>query len=193
MEVNEHNRPESGARGDAKREEERFAALHRELYPRVRAYAMRRTMSEATADEIAAETLEIVWRRRDEPVRDQLSWTLGIARGLLANRRRGDRRRTDLDHRLAHEWLASEPDPAEAVADRSEMLVALAMLREDEREVLLLLAWDGLDRAQAARVLGCSRGALAVRLHRARRRFEGALAEQAAVPAASVPAGEARS
>lgn len=156
------------------REEERFAALHREMYPRVKAYAMRRTMNSTTADEIAAETFEVAWRRRDIVVRDPLSWLLGIARGLVANRQRGDRRRDELGTRLAQEWVAS--DHADLVADRAELLFALASLRDDEREVLVLLAWDGLERSEAARVLGCSRGTLAVRLHRARRRLEAALA-----------------
>ena len=184
---------DSGARAEAKREEERFAVMHRELYPRVKAYAMRRTMDSTTADEIAAETFEIAWRRREEPIRDQFSWLLGIARGLLGNRRRGDRRRAELDHRLAREWVSSEPDHAEAVADRSEILFALASLREGEREVLMLLAWDRLDRGEAARVLGCSRGTLAVRLHRARRRLEAVLAEHAAATSRPPTSEEARS
>lgn len=132
-------------------------------------------MSDATADEIAAETLEIAWRRRGESERDQLSWTLGIARGVLANRRRSEHRRAALEERIAAEWIAAVPDPAEAVADRSELLAALGALNEDDRELLLLIAWDDLDRAQAARVVGCSRATLAVRLHRARRRLEAAM------------------
>jgi RNA polymerase sigma-70 factor (ECF subfamily) len=44
--------------------------------------------------------------------------------------------------------------------------------------VLLLVAWDGLDRTQAASVLGITTGLFSVRLHRARRRFKRALAAQ---------------
>jgi RNA polymerase sigma-70 factor (ECF subfamily) len=55
------------------------------------------------------------------------------------------------------------------------VLAALATLGERDREVLLLHAWDGLDNAEAATVLGCSANAFAVRLHRARRRFADAL------------------
>ncbi len=135
-------------------------------------------MDSTAADEIAAEAFEVAWRRRDESVRDQLAWLLGIARGLLANRYRGERRRAELDLRLAAEWRGSAPDPADAVAERSELLSALASLPEADRELLVLLAWDGLERGQAARVLGCSRATLAVRLHRARRRLEAALGEQ---------------
>ena len=48
---------------------------------------------------------------------------------------------------------------------------ALGELSEDDREVLMLVAWEGLTAAQAGEVLGCSAGAAAMRLHRARRRL----------------------
>jgi RNA polymerase sigma-70 factor (ECF subfamily) len=52
-----------------------------------------------------------------------------------------------------------------------DALAALAQLGERDREALLLHAWEGLDHADAGTVMGCSPGAFAVRLHRARRRF----------------------
>jgi len=63
-------------------------------------------------------------------------------------------------------------------------MTALAGLRERDREVLLLVAWEGLEPARAAAALECSRAAFAVRLHRARRRLAAALerAEQAGSP-----------
>jgi RNA polymerase sigma-70 factor (ECF subfamily) len=51
------------------------------------------------------------------------------------------------------------------------VLAALDHLLPAEREILELLAWEGLSAAQASDALGCSRVALAVRMHRARRRF----------------------
>jgi RNA polymerase sigma-70 factor (ECF subfamily) len=48
----------------------------------------------------------------------------------------------------------------------------LRELAEPDREVLLTAAWYDLSPAEAAAVLGCTRGTYAVRLHRARRRFE---------------------
>jgi predicted DNA-binding protein (UPF0251 family) len=48
-------------------------------------------------------------------------------------------------------------------------------LRPSDQELLCLVAWDGLDHAEAALVLGCSTKTFAVRLHRARRRFEAAI------------------
>ncbi len=62
-------------------------------------------------------------------------------------------------------------DPAESLALREAFSAAFAGLEEHEREVLRLVAWDGLDVREAAQVLGCSQGAFRVRLHRARRKL----------------------
>jgi RNA polymerase sigma-70 factor (ECF subfamily) len=61
-------------------------------------------------------------------------------------------------------------------AESQRIVDALARLGVRDREVLLLVTWDGLDRARAAAVLGCSEKTFAVRLHRARRRLVLALA-----------------
>ena len=53
---------------------------------------------------------------------------------------------------------------------------AFAALRDEDRELLLLVAWEGLDAAAIAAVAGCSRNAARIRIHRARRRFARALA-----------------
>ncbi len=55
------------------------------------------------------------------------------------------------------------------------MLTALAGLRPDDREVLRLAAWEGLDPRAMGLVLGCSPNAAAIRLHRARRRLQEAM------------------
>ena len=52
---------------------------------------------------------------------------------------------------------------------------ALATLKEPDRELVLLVAWEGLTIAEAAAALGCTRAAAAVRLHRARKRLHHAL------------------
>jgi len=48
---------------------------------------------------------------------------------------------------------------------------ALKALSREDREALLLIAWEELTPSQAARSLGISATAFRVRLHRARRRF----------------------
>ena len=53
---------------------------------------------------------------------------------------------------------------------------ALAQLSERDRETLMLVAWEGLSSARAARAAGCTRAGFAVRLHRARARLATQLA-----------------
>ena len=48
---------------------------------------------------------------------------------------------------------------------------AFARLRPDDREILALAGWEGLGSDEIATVLGCSRGAARLRLHRARKRL----------------------
>jgi RNA polymerase sigma-70 factor (ECF subfamily) len=104
---------------------------------------------------------------------DARPWLLGCARRVLANQRRGARRRQALLDRLTQSAAATNALPT---FSDGVLAQALAKLSEPDRELLMLIAWEGLDPAQAAVVLGCSRGALGVRLHRARRRLAGAIA-----------------
>jgi RNA polymerase sigma-70 factor, ECF subfamily len=152
---------------------ERFDRLWREYAPAVMRYARRRVPPDEV-DEVVAETFVVAWRRLDAAPDHALPWLLGVARNVSANMRRSRRRREAL-----HGRLASQSSDI-ATTDSSDSLSppvasALARLRPDDRELLTLLAWDGLDRDGAAQALGCTRAALAVRLHRARRRFASAL------------------
>jgi RNA polymerase sigma-70 factor (ECF subfamily) len=54
-------------------------------------------------------------------------------------------------------------------------------LSASDRELLTLIAWDGLTPTEAAQALGCSRATLAVRLHRARARLRAHMAAVAEV------------
>ena len=154
---------------------QRFEALFREHYPAVRAYALRRSDADAAQDAVS-ETFLVAWRRLESVPEDPLPWLYGVARRVLANQRRSANRRRALEERLA----AAEParggtDPAERVGEVEAVAQALAQLRPDDREALMLSAWEGLDNTRAARASGCSRPAFGVRLHRARRRLAQAL------------------
>jgi RNA polymerase sigma-70 factor, ECF subfamily len=154
----------------------RFEALFHEHADAVLAYAMRRSDAD-TAEEIVSETFAVAWRRRDVVPDPPLPWLLGVARRILANERRSRSRADALALRLVRESAGSSDDPAEVVEARLSMQAALGGLLPAEREVLQLLAWEGLSAAQAAEALGCSRVAITLRMHRARRRFHRLLAE----------------
>jgi RNA polymerase sigma-70 factor (ECF subfamily) len=151
-----------------------FEAIFRSCYPRVLAYVLRRTEGREVAEEIVSETFLIAWRRL-EP----LPWLLGTARKVLGHRRRSERRRA------AHLTVSSlegvevadpETPVAERLARRESLAAALAALPDRDREILTLVAWDGLAPREGAQVLGCSATTFSLRLHRARRRLSKELA-----------------
>ena len=151
----------------------------------VRAYARRR-VDPAAADDAVSEVFVIAWRRLEDVPDDALPWLLGCARNVLAHQGRRSRR----DHALL-DRLATEGDRGSVLGTDRGLARALAQLTGNDRELLLLIAWEGLEPRQAARVLGCSRNALAVRLHRARKRLAAALSESDADnPAAARPRAE---
>lgn len=112
---------------------------------------------------------------------DELPWLLGIARGVMADRRRGEARREALNDCLAATAMAEVELGPDQSTGESAVVGALCSLNKSDQEVLLLVAWDGLDRARAAQVLGVSSAVFALRLHRARRRLARALAAQGSV------------
>lgn len=156
----------------------RFEQLYGDYADRVHAYALRRT-SPAAADDVVAEVFLVVWRRLHKVPDEPLPWLLGVARRVLANRRRGESRAAALQERLAEGRSPAEP-PAPTVSPEVDDRVqrALAGLSEPDRELLLLIAWEGLRVNEAAQALGVRSGTLAVRLHRARQRLAQILADE---------------
>jgi RNA polymerase sigma-70 factor (ECF subfamily) len=148
----------------------RFEELYRTHADAVLAFARRRADA-GVAEDVLSEVFLIAWRRLEDVPEQPLPWLLGVARRVLANRRRAESRTSAPHKRLADEQIIVEGAGVTATAPSSTLLTALALLSERDREVLMLVAWDGLDRAQAAKVLGITTGALAVRLHRARSRL----------------------
>lgn len=148
-----------------------FVAIFDAYYPKVLAYTSRRLGRDAGA-EAAADAFIGAWLRFGELEGDPLIWLYGLARGAVANHRRRIQRAHRLNDRARELSIAPRPvDPADEVTWRYAVSAALAQLREDDREILSLVAWEGLSPAEGAAVLGCSVGAFRVRLHRARRRF----------------------
>lgn len=157
---------------------DRFTAMFDALAPRVYAYA-RRHCDAASAQDVVADTFLVAWRRRGDLPAEPLPWLLVVARNTIANRRRHQARHDRLVESAAR--LAAVAGPAaaaeQAVVERDAVLASVAQLSPHEREAVLLVAWDGLRNADAARVAGCSTRAFEVRLSRARARIGRALAE----------------
>lgn len=133
-----------------------------------------RRVDEAAVDDVVAETFLVAWRRFAElPAEpsDVRPWLFAVARRTLANTRRGRRRAHDLTLRVAVQPPRAADDDAAAVAYRVDLARAFQRLGPRDQEALALVAWDGLDPTEAARVLDISTSAFSVRLSRARRRL----------------------
>jgi RNA polymerase sigma-70 factor, ECF subfamily len=158
---------------------EQFERVYQDCYAAVHRYAARRVAPAAVQD-VVSETFLTAWRRYAELSGEPLPWLLGIARRAAANQRRGGARREALRERLTGEERVS--DEQRLNDSDPQVAVALATLSERDREALTLVAWDGLEHQVAASVMGCSTGAFTVRVHRARRKLERALAGEKLSP-----------
>ena len=159
---------------DAPDRKARFESLYAQNYGSVLGYVMRRA-SASNASDVVADVFLVAWRRLDRVPAEPLPWLLGVARKTLANERRGGRRRGALIEALAEE-SAERPAPTPAVEQLRAVASAVEQLPGRDRELLQLIAWDGLTTREAAKALGISHSACRVRLHRARRRLTEELA-----------------
>lgn len=159
---------------------EAFAVLYEEYARTVYNHAYRLTGDWSTAEEVLSETFLAAWRTRQaiEPEGDSLRpWLLGIATNKARNANRGrGRRLAFLARRPAPEPVADIADATAGRVDDARRLAAvqraLGGLRRQEREVLVLCVWSGLDYAEAAEALGVPVGTVRSRLSRARTRLQ---------------------
>ena len=159
---------------------ELFEALYEQHAGAVKGYAMRRTDS-ARADDVVAEVFLVAWRRLGELPAEPRPWLFGVARRVLANeRRRSARQGSAIDRLTPPANLVDTPFVGDqALGD------ALATLSDTDRDALLLIAWEGLNHRDAARVLGIREATFTVRLHRAKRRLARALESRQATTASA--------
>jgi RNA polymerase sigma-70 factor (ECF subfamily) len=155
----------------------RFEAIYKQTYEHILGYAVRRCESPEDAADVVAETFAIAWRRFDAlPAGGEARlWLYGVARNVLANHRRGLARHRHRSVRLDTDVADLYARSPEHSAELSAIARTLRELPDDDRELISLVAWEGLDPGEIARVLGCSRNAARIRLHRARKRLSKAL------------------
>jgi RNA polymerase sigma-70 factor (ECF subfamily) len=164
----------------------RFEAVIDEVGEPLRRYLTRRTDGE-TAQDVLAEAFLVIWRRLDDvPADAVLPWCYAVARNCLANEQRAARRRLGLVARVARLTPVPELDTTPDLPD-AELHLALARLRQQDRDLLLLWAWEDLRPAEIAVVLGITVNAVNIRLHRARGRLGGLLAGHPAERPATLP------
>lgn len=150
--------------------ERHAAAVFRHLARRVGA-----TPAEDLLGEVFVIALEARLRFRPHESGSALPWLYGIAANVVrAHRRRAAPTCRGTDAEIV-DWDAVDAR-LDASARRGALRAALAVLKDEDRELLLLVAWEGLASAEAAESLGITAIAARSRLHRARARAQAALA-----------------
>jgi RNA polymerase sigma factor (sigma-70 family) len=155
-------------------EPQAFAVLFDRHFDQIHGYLTRRVGRDC-ADDLVATTFTVAFERR-ATFRGQDSargWLFGIATNLLRNEWRAEQRALSA---LAQLTAAASPAEAGVAADRDEALEALARLDPDQRDVVLLHAWEGLSYEEIAAAVGVPIGTVRSRLARARQRLRQLLA-----------------
>lgn len=155
--------------------EERFKKLFDEHHRAVLGYFYRRLDPDEALD-AAGDVFLVAWRKLSAVPggEDARKWLYAVAQRVLANHERAHRRSTRLVAKLAHTPDLLPDGPETVVIRRREdqaVLNAVTALRPRDQEVLRLAYWDELPHLEIAALLGCSRRAVDVRLHRAIRRL----------------------
>ncbi len=163
-------------------EPQAFDALVRRYRKRIFALALHLSGSECDADDIVQDVFIRAFRALDqfEGRSEFFTWVYRLTLNRALDARRARARRSedsidDHDPRIERSLQVDAPnDPRRAAELRQtyvRVLRALDALPPDMRATVVLVALQGLSNAEAAVVLGCSRGTIGWRLHEGRRRL----------------------
>jgi RNA polymerase sigma factor (sigma-70 family) len=154
-----------------------FVALFDRYSDQLNRYLRRRVGKEA-ADELTSETFAQAFEHRqryDTNRPDARPWLYGIAHNLLRHHYRDEARALRAYGSRTLDSPVSDSDAAfdgvSAALASTALADALAALSNEERDVLLLIAWAELDYKEAAVALGIPVGTVRSRLNRARKRI----------------------
>lgn len=154
-------------------DEQRFRALFDAHYAQIARYFTNRGRSHTEAEDLAAATFEVAWRKLDNVplAEDAILWLYGVARNQLRNAWRKGQREAALAEDVGHAMTTVAELPVEQRAAAAETMQALRQLKREDRDLVMLVAWDELSPTEAGQVLGLRPNAARTRLHRARQRL----------------------
>jgi RNA polymerase sigma factor (sigma-70 family) len=165
---------------------EAYGAFFRRHSRAVTSYAVRRCDNAEDVADLVADTFMIALQASGRYVPETntaLPWLYGIARRVLARQRRRKAGFARLLVKSTHSQVRFQGIEEDSIADAidatrkaPELQEALQTLSQGEREVLELVAFDGLSPTEAAIVLDLTPNAARLKLSRARRHMRGFLA-----------------
>jgi RNA polymerase sigma-70 factor, ECF subfamily len=154
-------------------DEAAFRQLHSRYERRIERFVSRRFHSCTSADEIANETLWIVWRnaRQFKGTSKVCTWIMGIAYHMgLRSVRQAAKRLTDLEEPYDSDRGSHNPSFQRDISDW--LTVGLARLPDEQRAVLELAYHLGHSCDEIAVTLDCPVGTVKTRLYYGRRRLK---------------------
>ena len=164
-------RSDAAVIGDSLGRPEAFETIFDRHFDAVWRYLARRAGS-SRADDLASATFVVAFERRHgfcAAASSARPWLFGIATNLLRNELRSEQRALSAIARVASD--AGRGDPDHASVGAMDLPALLAALDADQRDVLLLFAWEGLSYREIAVALGVPVGTIRSRLARARARL----------------------
>lgn len=153
-----------------------FESWYRRTLPRVYSYLVSRNGGDvALAEDLTQQTFiaAIDQRSRFDGRSDTVTWLCGIARHKLADHFRAIDRDERRQRRIEVRQIQIDEDKGTelGIEDRSMIAEIICSLPASQRAVLVFVVLDDLPVAEAARLLGKSRGATESLLFRARDSF----------------------
>jgi RNA polymerase sigma-70 factor (ECF subfamily) len=145
-----------------------FAALFDHFAPRIKSYLIRTGSPRDTAEELAQETLLMVWRKArlyDPDRAGAAAWIFAIARNLRLDAARRNRPALPEPETRVEPWAPPDAEVLLGAAQRAERLhAALATLPAEQAQVLRLSFFDDRPHAEIESALGIPLGTVKSRL-----------------------------
>jgi RNA polymerase sigma-70 factor, ECF subfamily len=157
----------------ARRDQAAFKQLHSRYERRIERFVTRRFRGCTSADDIANETLWIVWRNAGQfkGTSKVCTWIMGIAYHMgLKTLRKVTQRLTDLEEPYNSDWASHNPSFQRDISDW--LSVGLAHLPDEQRLALELAYQLGHSCDEIAVTLDCPVGTVKTRLYYGRQRLK---------------------
>ena len=152
---------------------ETFIDFYKRYYRLVLTVAQQRLVGHGGAEDVTAEVFRIAWSHHQSGGELSLPWVYKTLRNVVGNEYRRLSRRPEFeDLEMAY---SAATVPMQSVDDDVDIRSVMMELSLAERELLFMAYWEDLTRAEIAEILGCSEGAVRVRLLRARKNLSARL------------------
>lgn len=150
-----------------------FTETFRQHLPKVSKYLAYRVNAN-DIDDLASRIFEIAWQKRNScPSGKELPWLYKISGFVVSNHRR----KVKALSLSLFDTDATAPSAEDLVIADLSMKQAWSKLDAKDRTVLALVAYEELSVPEISIVLGISKNAVSLRLHRARTNFNSLLKE----------------